>query len=238
MLSRLRAARLSAVILLLMLIGWLAAAPGAALAGTGAREVAGAKCATRSCRAGLPAARSLKATQQPQIASNYCGPATVSEMLRQLGAKVSQSTAAREMKTTRSGTGWSDSAGYPVPDALNADQRRNAYVAVAVPWSPSSAQVRTYENDLVADVNYDGGVPLAGDAYEVPDGPHLAGHPENQEIFHWFDIRGYQNSGATTEYEDSVHGAPSIGWSATVPAYSSLASRTVVMILAARGYDW
>jgi hypothetical protein len=66
----------------------------------------------------------------------------------------------------------------------------------------------------------------------------LAGHPENQEIFHWFDIRGYQNSGATTEYEDSVHGAPSIGWSATVPAYSSLASRTVVMILAARGYDW
>ena len=131
MLSRLRAARLSAVILLFMLIGWLAAAPGAALAGTGAREVAGAKCATRSCRAGLPAARSLKATQQPQIASNYCGPATVSEMLRQLGAKVSQSTAAREMKTTRSGTGWSDSAGYPVPDALNADQRRNAYVAVA-----------------------------------------------------------------------------------------------------------
>ena len=125
-----------------------------------------------------------------------------------------------------------------MPRTLNADQQRNAYVAVALPWSPTNAQVRAYENDLVTDINHNGGAPLAGNAYEVPGGPHLVGHPVNQEISHWFDIRGYQNSGATTEYEDSVHGASSIGWSAAVPAYSALSSATIVNILGARGYVW
>jgi hypothetical protein len=202
------------------------------------RERQGAKCTSRACRSGLPAALSLKGTQQPQQTDYYCGPATVSEMLRQVGVKVSQSKAARELNTTPNGTDWSDSTGYPVPNTLNADQQRNSYVAVALPWSPTDAQIQTYENDLVTDINRNGGAPLAGNAYEVPGGPHLVGHPENQEITHWFDIRGYSNSGATTEYEDSVHGASSIGWSAAVPAYSALSSSTIVDILGARGYDW
>ena len=41
-----------------------------------------------------------------------------------------------------------------------------------------------------------------------------------------------------TDYEDSVHGASSIGWSAGVPAYSSMATSEIVAILGARGYDW
>jgi hypothetical protein len=196
------------------------------------------KCASRACRLRLPAARTLEATQQPQARDYYCGPATVSEMLRQVGRVVSQRSAARQLRTTPGGTDWSDSRGYPVPHVLNANQHRNVYVAVALPWAPTNRQVRTYENDLVADINRHGGAPLAGNAYEVPGGPHLAGHPENQEITHWFDIRGYRNYGATTEYEDSVHGASSIGWSAGVPAYSALSSRTIVYILGARGYDW
>lgn len=198
----------------------------------------GAKCTSRACRNGLPVALSLKGTQQPQQTNYYCGPATVSEMLRQVGVKVSQSQAARQLKTTTGGTDWSDSSGFPVPNTLNADQQRNSYVAVGLPWAPTNAQIRTYENDLVTDINRLGGSPLAGNAYEVPGGPHLVGHPENQEIAHWFDIRGYSNSGATTEYEDSVHGASSIGWSAAVPAYSALSSVTIVNILGARGYDW
>lgn|GEM_PF-996254 len=198
----------------------------------------GGKCASRACRNGLPAALNLEGSQQPQQTDYYCGPATVSEMLSQVGVKVSQSKAAGELKTTPGGTDWSDSRGFPVPNTLNADQQRNAYVAVALPWSPTSAQIRTYENDLVTDINRNGGAPLAGNAYEVPGGPHLVGHPENQAISHWFDIRGYSNSGAITDYEDSVHGASSIGWSAAVPAYSALSSSTIVNILGARGYDW
>jgi hypothetical protein len=199
---------------------------------------ADAKCTSRACRTGLPAARNLKATQQAQARNYYCGPATVSEMLAQMGKRVTQVAAARELQTNLSGTNWSDNSGYPVPDVLNRNQKKNNYVAVALPWSPTGSQVRTFETDLVADVNHHGGVPLAGNAYEVAGGPHLAGHPVNQTIFHWFDIRGYKDLGAVTDYEDSVHGSASIGWSAAVPAYSSMASSAIVSILGARGYDW
>jgi hypothetical protein len=196
------------------------------------------KCADGACPSDLPAARDLKQTQQAQINSYYCGPATVSEMLAQMGKTVSQKKAARELATNSGGTGWSDASGYQVPEVLNKNQKLNNYVAVGMPWSPTNSEIKTYEIDLVTDVNHNGGVPLAGDAYEVPGGPHLVGHPVNQTIFHWFDIRGYKKSGATTDYEDSVHGASSIGWAATVPAYSSLPSATIVNIVGARGYDW
>ena len=76
------------------------------------------KCVSRACRARLPVAVSLQATQQPQVNNYYCGPATVSEMLEQVGVSVRQRAAARELKTTRGGTDWSDSSGYPVPSTL------------------------------------------------------------------------------------------------------------------------
>lgn len=194
------------------------------------------KCSSPSCVAGLPVAKVLAATQQPQIRDYFCGPATISEMLAQMGHKVSQQTAARELGTTNAGTDWSDGTGYPMPNVLNKNQSRNDYVAVALPWSPSPSQINTYESDLVTDVNHNGGVPLAGNAYEVAGGPHLVGNPEDQTIYHWIDIRGYQDSGAVTDYEDSVHDASSVGWD--VPAYSELASHTMADILGARGYDW
>jgi hypothetical protein len=197
---------------------------------------ADAKC-TSHCT-GLPAARNLRATQQAQIRNYFCGPATVSEMLAQMGKQVSQQAAARQLKTTTAGTNWSDDSGYPVPQVLNKNQKKNQYVAVALPWTPTRAQIHTFETDLVADVNHNGGVPLAGNAYEVAGGPHLVGNPVNQTIFHWFDIRGYSDYGAVANYEDSVHGASSIGWAAGVPAYSSMSSTAIVDILVARGYDW
>jgi hypothetical protein len=196
------------------------------------------KCATPACLRLLPVVKVLAATQQAQIRNYFCGPATVSEMLAQMGKNVSQLTAARELRTTTSGTAWSDGSTYPVPAVLNRNQSRNDYVAVALPLSPAAAQIRTYELDLVADINHNGGTPLAGNAFEVVGGPHLAGNPVDQTIFHWFDIRGYEDSGAITNYEDSVHGASSIAWNSAVPAYSALASSTIVSILGARGYDW
>ena len=197
-----------------------------------------AKCTALSCRSSLPSARDLRATQQAQVTNYFCGPATVSEMLAQMGMKVTQRKVAKELRTTSGGTDWSNPGGYPVPNVLNKNQHRNNYVAVGLPWSPTKSQVKTFEVDLVTDINHNGGVPLAGNAYEVPGGPHLVGHPVNQTIFHWFDIRGYRKSGATTDYEDSVHGASSIGWAATVPAYASLPSATIVNIVGARGYAW
>jgi hypothetical protein len=185
-----------------------------------------------------PAAKYLAQTQQAQVRNYFCGPATVAEMLAQLGVKLSQTAAARQLGTGAAGTDWSNSNGYPVPRVLDANETKTSYVAVGLPWTPNSADVKTYETDLVTDLNRGGGVPLAGNAYEVPGGPHLIGHPAGQEIMHWFDIRGYSDGGAVTAYEDSVHDAPSVAWNGSVPAYSTLPSSTIVYILGARGYIW
>ena len=197
-----------------------------------------AKCTSKSCRSGLPAARDPAGDPagaghqlllRPGHGVGDAGPDG------QEGGPAGGGQAAED---DHGGTDWSNPGGYPVPKVLNKNQSKNNYVAVGLPWSPTKAQIKTFETDLVTDINHNGGVPLAGNAYEVPGGPHLVGHPVNQTIFHWFDIRGYKNSGATTDYEDSVHGASSIGWAATVPAYSSLPSKTIVTIIGARGYAW
>ncbi|HUZ51073.1 MAG TPA: hypothetical protein VMU94_00895 [Streptosporangiaceae bacterium] len=183
-------------------------------------------------------ARDLAGTQRAQIRDYFCGPAMVTEMLAQLNVVLHQQAAARDLGTNQSGTDWSNAHGYPVPRVLNSHQARNKYVAVALPWSPTAAQIGVFKMDLVRDISRGSGVPLAGNGYEVPGGPHLVGHPPGQTIMHWFDIRGYSHSGAVTDYEDSVHGASSIGWSAAVPAYSSVSTVTMVYILGARGYVW
>lgn len=106
-----------------------------------------------------------------------------------MGVDLSQSTLASQLGTTTNGTGWSDSGG-PVPSVLNEHQSRDDYGSQAVNSDGSSA-VSQYEQDLELDI-YVYGAPVVGDADEVVGGPHLVGHP-NENIMHWFDIRGYQN---------------------------------------------
>jgi hypothetical protein len=190
---------------------------------------------------GYPTSAHLAANQTPQATSYYCGPASVHEALGAVGVTLSQAAAATKLHTTSDGTAWSGSgtspSGYPVPDVLNGNQNRNYYVPQAVSYAPTSSEISTYARDLTMDI-YAVGAPLIGDAWEVPGGPHLVGHPTTREIFHWFEIRGYQNSGSATMYEDSVHGASSISWSGSVPAYSTLANSTIVTIIGGRGYVW
>jgi len=189
---------------------------------------------------GYPSSAHLAANQTSQATSYYCGPASVHEALGTIGISLSQSAAATKLHTTSDGTAWSGGgtspSGYPVPDVLNRNQGRNYYVPQPVPNATSNA-ISTFKGDLKMDV-YAIRAPLVGDAWEVPGGPHLVGHPTNREIFHWFEIRGYQNSGGSTMYEDSVHGANSISWSGSVPPYSTLASSTIVTIISGRGYVW
>jgi hypothetical protein len=187
-----------------------------------------------------PSSASLAANQAPQATSYYCGPAAVHEALGALGVSLSQSAAATALHTTTAGTAWSGGgtspSGYPVPDVMNRYQSRNYYVPQPVS-SATSGAINTYETDLEMDVSAIR-APLVGDAWETPTGYHLVGHPRGQQIFHWFEIRGYYGSGATTLYEDSVHGATSISWSGSVPAYSNLPSNQIVSIVGGRGYVW
>lgn len=189
-----------------------------------------------------PSAAHLAANQTPQSTSYYCGPAAVHEALGALGVSLTQSAAASALRTTTAGTAWSGVAtrpsGYPVPDVLNANQSRNYYVPQAVSTPPGATATSTYEKDLVSDIAAVH-APLVGDAWETSGSAHhLVGHPTDRTIFHWFEIRGYDDSGATTLYEDSVHGATSVSWYAAVPAYSSLPSSWIVSIVGGRGYVW
>jgi hypothetical protein len=187
-----------------------------------------------------PTSASLVANQTPQATSYYCGPAAVHEALGALGVSLSQSAAATALHTTTAGTAWSGGgtspSGYPIPDVMNRYQSRNYYVPQPVS-SATSGAISTYEQDLETDISAIR-APLVGNAWETPSGYHLVGHPGGQQIFHWFEIRGYYGSGGTTLYEDSVHGATSISWSGSVPAYSNLPSRQIVSIVGGRGYVW
>jgi hypothetical protein len=189
---------------------------------------------------GYPSSASIAANQTSQATSYYCGPASVHEALDAVGVGLSQAAAASALRTTTAGTAWSGGgtspSGYPVPDVLNRYQSRNYYVPQPVGSATSSA-IQTYENDLEMDISSIRAA-VVGNAWEVPGGYHLVGHPANAQIFHWFEIRGYYGSGGTTLYEDSVHGAASISWSGSVPAYSSLPSYQIVSIVSGRGYVW
>jgi hypothetical protein len=189
---------------------------------------------------GYPSSASLAANQTPQVTNYYCGPAAVHEALGALGVSLSQSAAAAALHTTTDGTAWSGGgtspSGYPVPDVLNRYQGGNYYVPQPVA-SATSGAISTYENDLQADISAMR-APLVGNAWETPTGYHLTGHPADRTIFHWFESRGYYGSGGTSLYEDSVHGATSISWSGSVPAYSNLPSSQIVSIVGERGYVW
>ena len=197
-------------------------------------------CGARCGGGGYPSSASFAGNQTPQITGYYCGPAAVHEALNSVGVGMSQQTAADHLNTTTDGTAWSGGgtspSGYPVPDVLNHHETRNYYVPQSVSSDGSSA-VDQYEQDLTYDI-YAVGAPAVGDAYEIPGGAHLNGHPKDRQIFHWFDIRGYTDSGASTMYEDSVHNATSVPWYGGVPAYSTLPSSKIVTIVEGRGYIW
>lgn len=197
-----------------------------------------------SCGGGgaYPGSAHLAANQTPQSKNSYCGPAAVHEALDALGVSLTQSAAAAALRTTADGTGWSGAgtkpSGYPVPDVLNANENKNFYVPQPVTSPPTSKANSTYAKDLVTDIAVVH-APLVGDAWETSTSDHhLVGHPTDRTILHWFEIRGYDDSGATTLYEDSVHGATSVSWYAGVPAYSSLPSSWITSIVGGRGYVW
>ncbi|SEQ85697.1 Peptidase_C39 like family protein [Microlunatus flavus] len=185
----------------------------------------------------LPSHRSIKAVKQKaQSRSYWCGPATLQMLALADGAKISQKTAAKRLKTTSSGTNWYSGAGnYPMERALERYSDGFDYTPQNLAYTPSDADVATFRDRLVADiaVQRQG---IAGNAVEVRNGPHLNGHP-NRTIYHWVAVRGYDDDGDTTRYADSVAGS-SISWAAPVPRYNEIDTDKIVTIFGARGYVW
>ena len=198
--------------------------------------------AVRGAAAGTirPRRHSPQPTAQITATTGSC---RLHEALNSVGVGMSQQTAADHLNTTTDGTAWSGGetspSGYPVPDVLNHHETRNYYVPQSVSSDGSSA-VDQYEQDLTTTSMRSALRQSA--TYEIPGGAHLNGHPKDRQIFHWFDIRGYANSGGSTMYEDSVHDANSVPWYAGVPAYSALSSSKIVTIVEGRatsvGMPW
>lgn len=214
-----------------------------ATAGGGAAPAAVARSGDRVLRAGpIPTSDSVVKNQVPQARSYWCGPATIREALGQCGFAITQANAAAELGTTVSGTPWSGGStrtGFPMPDVMNAHQSRNYYVPKAVAYPPTSLTIQQYKANLVATI-YNYNSPVIGNAWTTPNSKYyLNGHPTTADIKHWFDIRGYSETGGFTHYEDSVSGSDcGISWAWRVPAYSKQASNQIVWIVSDRGYVW
>jgi len=183
---------------------------------------------------GCPTAASgvVAQTQQGQIAGNYCGPATLVETLAQAGRYPGDQTWAAHQLGTGAPGGSGTGSSTILATVLNAQLAGVAHYDTVYVYSPYSNYVADYENRLRSDIQ--SGYGLAAVAEEVHNGPHLNGHPNNAvTIHHFFNIRGYTQSGATTLYEDSA----TTVWS-SVPAYSGISSDTLVRIIAGRQYYW
>jgi hypothetical protein len=191
----------------------------------------------------LAVTATLPVTRQIQQTAYWCGPASVSEVLTYKGKRYTQSTAANQLRTTTDGTNWYGSnnhpspdpkwnTNYPVRDVLNYNLNTTFYVPRD--WvnktTASESDKSLFKTNLASDI--DDKYPLVGDAWESPTGPHLAGHPVGQELFHWFVVRGYANSGNIAAYVDSAT------FGGAVPGYSNYDAGTIAVILAGRGYIW
>ncbi|MEU7025034.1 hypothetical protein ABZ990_31040 [Streptomyces sp. NPDC046203] len=186
--------------------------------------------------------------QQPQQTSYWCGPAAfvaVQSAHDGVGGR-SQQDAATLLKTSTAGTAWygididvPGATGYPMADALNYRLPGAGYVPNALPYTPTAADKTAFRQHIVH--NTDNDYAIAGNAWEVPGGPHLVGHP-NIEIFHWVAIDGYDTdtAAAEVEYLDPVGGVSTsvVSWAGSVPKSAHISSDTLTTIMGGRGYVW
>jgi hypothetical protein len=172
--------------------------------------------------------------QIPQDTTYFCGPATASELIKARTFNlVSQYTLQGPLHCNTSGTPWYDGAGatgYPMADTLNSYMNTGFYIPYGTTVTASS-----FQSKVIYDIDSNYGT--AGDAWEVPGGPHLIGHPVGSTIYHWFAIFGYGDYGNSIYYKDSVAGS-TVSWSGSVPASSAMDYVTLARIVNGRGIIW
>ncbi|MEU8518445.1 hypothetical protein [Streptomyces sp. NBC_01216] len=185
---------------------------------------------------------------QPQKTSYWCGPAAlvITQSAHDGVAGRSQQDAATLLKTGTNGTAWygininvSSPTGYPMADALNKRLPGAGYVPRALPYTPTATDKTNFRQHITHNTDHD--YAIAGNAWEVPGGPHLVGHP-NIEIFHWVAIDGYNadTAAAQVNYLDPVGGVSTsvISWAGSVPRSAHISSDTLTTIMGGRGYVW
>ncbi|MFE5487019.1 hypothetical protein [Streptomyces sp. NPDC056527] len=199
-------------------------------------------------RAALAGYKLSGGLHQSQKTSYWCGPATlvITQSAADEVAGRSQQDAATLLKTNSSGTAWygvninvPSPTGYPMADALNYRLPGAGYVPKALPYTPTATDKANFKQHITHNTDHD--YAIAGNAWEVPGGPHLVGHP-NIEIFHWVSIDGYNTDSAAGQvnYLDPVGGVSTsvISWAGSVPKSAHISSDTITTIMGGRGYVW
>ena len=89
----------------------------------------------------LPSHRSVKKIKQKaQVRTYWCGPATLETLVQASGVDISQTTAAKRLKTTRNGTNWYSGGGtYPMEKALERYSDGFDFAPANLPYTPSAA---------------------------------------------------------------------------------------------------
>lgn len=204
---------------------------GMAHGGHGARAIAPAGL---TCGSNCPSAVTLWMPQQPQANWYYCGPAAAAEALSARGISVSQGTLAGNSYLQTNEYGATNWGSLVMPTTLNDFTHSGFYTAVNADWSSAA----TFVQDLATDIG-EGWPVVIGVQEEDGTGPHLTGHPTNQQINHWVAAHGYTNYGNGTTYDDSVSGDGWIWpWAYNVPPSSTIPSANMYTMMAQGGFGW
>src|SRR5258708_2499345 len=89
------------------------------------------------------------------------------------------------------------------------DFNYNYYMPVDMDYSPTASQRSTFISYMQFDLDH--GTPTIGRAMEVAGGPHLVGHPVNENINHYFAIGGHAaNAGHPYFTHSAANGLESV----------------------------
>ena len=177
----------------------------------------------------------INLTQQAQTTYYYCGPASAAEALQVRNVSESQNTLAGNSYLQTNEYGGTNWGSLVMPGTLNYFTNSSFYEALD---ANSTNNYNAFASDLYTDIGQGWSVVIAVYEENNTTTPHLVGHPTNIVIKHWVASYGYTEYGANTAYADSVHNATSISWHQSVPAYSTISSYNMWIMMNQGGYGW
>lgn len=147
----------------------------------------------------VPHQKVLTIQYEVQKTGYWCGPASARHALSARMSPPTQATLASQLGTTTAGTDWIGQ----ITRTLNANLGKNVYQTVEMPNDPPTAAQRDrLWADLVRSI--DGGYPVVANIVAPPSN-HPPGYPNDQTIYHYFTVIGYNTDTRKVFIADSAN---------------------------------
>lgn len=151
---------------------------------------------------------------QKQLNGYYCGPATASMILKNLGITVAQnnSTLISRLSTTTSGTPWSigngtDISHYPMANTLNLYKGVTLFIPRPFVAAQSTLTRSNLKSSTIASIDAGRAFACLGTSKRSSShSSHLTNYPTNMDVGHWLVISGYGNNGESIYVTDPAAG--------------------------------